>query len=106
MMHKNLDPKIWQSYSLAFQLGNIGAEVSRALRSKQQNDQQQAETCLNRALELLDLTISFQKSSSVLAELTRLRELMCDKVYNTNKYAVTDSQLNNYFLPFAILARK
>jgi len=91
---------------LAFQLGSVGAEVSRLLTWLKKGDQAQAELCLARALELLDATVADTRWKKNLGELLRLREFVSSKVFVPEMYQVTDKQLEQYFLPFAILARK
>ena len=91
---------------MAFQLGSVGAEVSRFLNWQRKGDRAQTEKALARALELLDATIADKRWKKNLSELSRLRELVSSKVFAPEMYQVTDKQLEQYFLPFAILARK
>ena len=105
-IHREITTAQWGSYSLAFQLGTIGAEVSRLLSWLKKGDQDQSEKALFRALELLDETIIQSLQKENLGELLRLRELLCSRVFAPETYQVTDKQLEQYFLPFAILARK
>jgi len=105
-IHKHLDNSQWRTYSLAFQLGSVGAEVSRLLNWQRKGDRTQVEKALERALELLDATIADRRWKKNLGELLRLRELVCSKVFTPAMYQVTDKHLEQYFLPFAILARK
>ncbi len=99
-----MDAQKWQSYSLAFQMGNIGAEVTRLLNWQVKGDAGQMEKSLARALELIDLTIDDLRWNK--KELCRLREVLCSKIFAPETYNATNEQLNNYFMPFAILARK
>lgn len=94
----------WRSYSRAFQMGNIGAEVTRLLNWQARGDSAQVEKSLIRALELIDLSINDSRSNK--KELCRLREVLCSKVFAPSAYHATNEQLINYFTPFAILARK
>ena len=105
-IHRQLDNSRWRTYSLAFQLGSVGAEVSRFLNWQRKGDRAQTEKALARALELLDATIADKRWKKNLGELLRLRELVSSKVFAPEMYQVTDKQLEQYFLPFAILARK
>ncbi|MBI4993259.1 MAG: hypothetical protein HZC26_03970 [Candidatus Magasanikbacteria bacterium] len=94
----------WQTMTLAEQMGNIGAEVSRLLCWEAKRDEDQTQKSLARALELIDLSIADSRWNK--KELCRLREVLCSKIFAPGMYNVTAEQLNNYFLPFAILARK
>ena len=46
----------WHTMTLAEQLGNVGSEVSRAVRAKGQGNEGRMNAALGRALELFDLT--------------------------------------------------
>lgn len=105
-IHKQLDNSRWRTYSLAFQLGSVGAEVSRLLNWLKKGDRAQAEKALTRAMELLDATIADARWKNNMGELLRLRELINSKIFAPEMYQVTDKQLEQYFLPFAILARR
>ncbi len=103
MLHKDLTIEKWNSRGFAFQMGSVGAEVARMTNFLKKQDREAAEKCLDRALELLDLTIAGSKSKK---EPLRLRETMCGLFYSPGAYEINPDQFNNYFLPFAVLARK
>jgi len=103
--HKNLANGRWQQLSLSEQLGNVGSEVSRALYWRKK-DQDLFNRSIDRALELLDLTIQDQRWRKRLKELTRARELFCDAVFNEGRlYGSTLEDFDRYFLQFAVAAR-
>jgi len=58
-----------------------------------------------RALELLDLTISDSKNIKRLKELLRLRETLADYFAFENEYKSTDKSWQNYFYAFNFAAR-
>ena len=89
----------------AYDLGNVGAEVSRFLNWQKQGETNQSQKALERALGLLDLLIAESQNKLSLKEFLYLREVLCAKVFLPNQYDVTETQLKNYFLSFAILAR-
>lgn len=101
-IHKNLASGRWQKLSFAEQMGNIGAEVNRVIHWHKTEDKENKEKALWRALELIDLTILNRKS----VELFRLREVLCDLFLNKNNYKVSTEYLKEYFLQFALYARK
>ncbi|MBI4239454.1 hypothetical protein HY620_00505 [Candidatus Uhrbacteria bacterium] len=104
-IHKNLAMGPWFSLALMEQLGNIGSEVERALRAHEQGNQERFEKAFDRALELMDLTISDPRWRTRLKELLRTREVFCDYFFGHNSYAVTSAQLRKDFLYYGIAAR-
>jgi hypothetical protein len=104
--HPDLAAGRWCTLSLASQLGNVGSEYERAWRWKQRCDQDRFEPAFARLLELLDLTIADPRwKNHRLKELTRLREVICDELYNDVPEIIHPSDLRKYFLYFGILAR-
>jgi hypothetical protein len=104
--HPNLAAGRWLTFSLATQLGNVGSEYERALQWKQSHDYERFESAFGRMLELLDLTIADARwRNHRLKELTRLREVLCDELYNEVSEFNYTSDLRQYFLYFGILAR-
>lgn len=104
-LHADLAAGRWFSLSLSEQLGNVGSEVGRALRAKEQRNTDRLALALARALELLDLTIADPKHRSRTRELCRAREVLCDFLAGDNVYRSTAASLDKYFLAFAISAR-
>jgi hypothetical protein len=104
--HPNLAAGRWFEFSLAAQLGNVGSEYERALSWKERGDKHRFEQAFARLLELLDLTINDPRwKNHRLKELTRLREVICDELYNEVPEFIHPSDLRQYFLYFGILAR-
>ena len=93
--------------SLAEQLGNIGSEVSRALRWRERNADL-ARGALDRALELFDLTLADPRHLAApprLREIARAREVVADFFAGPNQYRSTAPSLQKYFDAFAAAAR-
>ena len=101
--HKYLAAGRWFELSLAEQLGNIGSEINRAIRSY--GNEKRFEGAVNRALELFELTISDPRWRKRLKELTRARELFCDAVCGGTEYGTSLEDLDRYFYYFAFAAR-
>ena len=101
-----MDSQKWQKLSLAQQMGNIGAEVNRIIHWQEKESPENKEKALFRALELIDLTIADKRWQKDLLELCRLREVLCDLSFGQNNYNTSPQSLQNYFLPFALLANK
>ncbi|MEX2539995.1 MAG: hypothetical protein WD646_15215 [Actinomycetota bacterium] len=103
--HETLADGRWGSFSLMEQLGNVGSEVGRATSAKRRGDDARMWSALERALELIDLTIADPRWIDRLKEPLRARELICDFLVGDNEYGSTGEGLDAYFLPFAIAAR-
>jgi len=102
--HKEAASGRWYSLTLAEQMGHIGSEVSRAAR-KQGKHEQLYERAVDRAFELLDLTINDSRWRFRLKELVRVREILADAVLGGQAYNSHLADLDNYFLYFALMAR-
>ncbi len=106
MRHAELAQGRWQSLTLAEQLGNIGSEVSRANRWRQNGNQEQVWRALERALELFALTLADSRWRGRRYELARAREVVCDFFAGDNEYRSTGKNLQAYFDAFAVMARR
>ena len=103
IQHSSLADGRWFTLSLAEQLGNIGSEVNRAIRSR--GKKQRFDNAVYRAFELFELTISDIRWRRRLKELTRAREFLCDAVLGGAEYGTTLEDLNKFFYYFAYAAR-
>lgn len=107
IQHRDLAGGRWWQLSLAEQLGNIGSEVSRAIRWTGRNEEL-ARGALERALELFDLSLDdprHRMSLPRLRELARAREVVVDFFDGSNEYHSTAANLQKYFDDFAIASR-
>jgi hypothetical protein len=107
--HRDLAGGRWRSFPLVVQLANVGSEVERALTWRGKNNAEYSRRALERALELLDLTISDPRHRDRLVELTRLREVLLDYFLGDNQYGSTERRWRSYFYGFgyaAALARQ
>lgn len=98
--HKYLAEGRWFELSLIEQLANIGSEINRIIKAK--NDQKKFDSSVTRALELFDLTIQDIRWKSRLKEILRVREVFCDIIYGDNQYQTSLKDLNRYFFNFAL----
>lgn len=108
VMHRELAAGRWWELSIAEQLGNIGSEVSRALKWRS-CEPRIAQGALERALELLDLTLDdprHRRSVARLREVARAREVVIDFLAGPNQYRSTAESLQRYFDAYAILANR
>jgi hypothetical protein len=107
LQHRDLAKGRWHEMALADQLGNVGSEISRALKWSSRNPEL-AQAALYRALELIDLTLDdprHRQSVARLREIARAREVVVDFVFGSNEYRSTGPSLQRYFDAFALAAR-
>lgn len=104
--HKQLSRGRWFELTFFEQMANIGSEVERAILWRDKNKQYSI-NAVERALELLDLTIADAKNraGSKLKELTRLREALVDYFCFDNQFSSSDKLWRNYFYAFNYAAR-
>lgn len=100
--------------SLTEQMANIGSEVSRAANWRKRGNASREASSVDRALELMDLSIASATSVprpdgagklAALKELTRCREVICDYFLGANDYNTNPEDLIKYFDQFAIALR-
>ena len=101
--HAELAAGRWHAMSLCEQLGNVGSEISRALRWRTRNPVI-SRNALDRALELFDLTLDdprLRRSRARLREIARAREVVVDFFVGDNEYRSSEASLQGYFDFFA-----
>ena len=103
--HRTLAEGRWQQLTLMEQLGNVGSEVERALNWKSKGNDEYGRKALERALELLELTIADPRHRGRLRELTRSREVLLDYFLGHNEFGSTERSWRSYFRAFAYRAR-
>ncbi|MSR77302.1 MAG: hypothetical protein EXS63_03620 [Candidatus Omnitrophica bacterium] len=72
--HKGMSFEDWKQFSFAHQVLNIASEMNRAKNWMKQGDAAAVKDSLDRAYELIDLTIEAQGETSLLRELLVFRE--------------------------------
>lgn len=102
--HKILAGGRWQELSLKEQLGNIGGEVSRAIKWRRR-DTDAFERTVFRALELFDLTLGDPRWRHRLKEIARAREMFCDAISGGKEYGNMLEDIDRYLFQFALAAR-
>lgn len=100
--HPELAAGRWRGLSLVEQLANVGSEVERALSWSVKGNPDYSTRALERALELLELTISDPRHRHRLKELTRVREVLLDYFLGENLFASTAAGWHAYFHPYGI----
>jgi len=103
MIHEGLARGRWFTLTLCQQMGNIGSEIHRLVLS-QNGDRSRFGSALDRALELIDLTLSDSRWNKRYKEITRAREVLCDVCFGQNEYGTSLEALDNYFFQFGLAA--
>lgn len=104
MIHQDLANGRWFTLTLSEQMGNIGSEIHRLVLS-QKHDQSRFDSAFDRALELIDLTLSDPRWLKGYKEIARVREVLCDICFGSNQYDTSLEALDNYFFQFGLAAR-
>lgn len=104
-IHKDLATGRWFALTAMEQMGNIGSEVERALRSDQKNEIEHRNKAIERMLDLIDLTVKDPKWIHRLKELLRTREVLCNYFFGNNTYSISAQSLQKEFLYYGIAAR-
>ncbi|CAN5162083.1 hypothetical protein BH09DEP1_BH09DEP1_8030 [soil metagenome] len=100
IIHKGLTPERWFKFSLDEQLANVGTDVERIIRHRNNGQMKESQAAFERALELLYFTIEDPKNRNRLKELCRVRFMLVDYFVYDNEYRSTDEQWQNYFYQF------
>lgn len=103
--HKNLDLNRWAKAGISYQMANIGSEISRTYNWQRKGRMEQADISFDRALELIDITVSVTKSSARLREILRMRELLVAWKTGDKEYE-NDRDWMPYFDQYAVYANK
>ena len=95
----------WKKHSLPFQIANIGSEVSRTLKNK--DNPSRFKAAYERALELFDLSIKCEtehKHEARVKELLLARAEFCD-YFDENSFKTNPDKMMRYYDQFAMLIR-
>jgi hypothetical protein len=105
--HVGLASGRWWELELVEQLAHVGSEVERALTWAAKNRPDLSRNALERALELLDLSLAdpeHRAHKGRLKELTRLREVLLDYFVGGNEFGCSEADWRSYFGAFAMAA--
>lgn len=101
-LHKNLNEGTWETLGFKKQMGNIGSEISRAIKWQEKNRDDRMRGAVDRALELIDLSINSTNKSTTQAELCRAREEICDYFIGDNTFMTNPKKMLAYYDQFAL----
>ena len=100
---KSLADGRWFELPLIEQMANVGCDIDRAIRWKNRGDEIYSQDALERAFNLLNLTIQDPKNRKRLKELGRIREVLLDYFMGDNIYSYTDEAFHKYFMDYNYL---
>lgn len=92
--------------TLIAQMANIGSEVERCINWRDKNNPALSRKALERALELIELTLADPKHSRRLKEIARLREILLQDYSSDERIPAIDASWRKYFMHFALAARR
>ena len=103
-IHSNELHQNWKNYPIAYQMGNIGSEVSRSLKWVKKGNKKRADVAIDRALELFDFTIEANvKNHARLTEILKAREEFCDYFFGGNSWHTDPTKMQKYYDSFAMM---
>lgn len=107
MSSYQIDRERWGRLNIFEQMGNIGSEVGRSIAAHQADNRERFEAALKRALDLFEATIDVMaaQKSSRLREVLIAREQFLNLFFG-NSPEGDEEKIENYFMQFAIAARK
>lgn len=104
--HKKLAAGNWKKLPFLEQMANIGSEVERALNWRKKKNSDYSQRASERALELIDLTLSSSRSFARFKEIARTREAIVDYFFGSNQFMSTEASWRSYFSHFTYAARR
>ena len=96
----------WFNFSFCEQMGHIGSEITRARIWDDKNDAVTRNRCLERALDLINMTKNDSRLYKRRRELCYLHEVVADQYISSKIYNVSMAGLEKYCLEFALVARQ
>lgn len=96
----------WSQFSFFEQMGHIGSEIARARLWRDSKDMASCNRSIERAFDLIDLTMADKRWRGRLKEICRFREVLADQYGQTHAYQVSLNELERYCMDFAIVSRR
>lgn len=98
-----ITPKRWYTMPLIEQLSNVGCDLDRAVRRRNEGNIKSSKNFFSHALELFSLTINDPKNYPHQNELIRVKNSLIDYFVGNNENDSTDEQWYDYFMYFNYL---
>lgn len=107
MIAYQVDRAKWSRMSIFDQMGNISSEVGRAINAKKQNNKENMDNAVIRALDLFDATIEelINAKSIRSKEVLRSKDQFLSVMNEENPSTDELNSLDRYFTQYAIAAR-
>ena len=96
----------WSKFTLFEQMSHIGSEIERARICEDNNDAPMRNRAIERAFDLIDVSLQDSRWRKRSKEFCRLREILADHYWGEHQFSVSADSLRKYFLQFAFAARK
>lgn len=84
-----------------FYMANLGAEVSRLYAAKKKDDEA-VKAELQRCMDIIDALVSVESHFWRRQEVSILKDVLEDIAAGNDRYDVSEEDLEEYFLPFAL----
>ena len=104
--HQDLASGRWHEMPFLLQMANAASEIERSLKWQEKGNKAYSQKASERAIELMNLTLTDPKNRSRLKEIARARELFTDFFWGDNEYGSTADSWRSYFSKFTFAARK
>lgn len=106
MANYEIDRQRWAELSIYEQMGNIGAEVGRAVNATRAGKDKRAQGAIDRAVDLLDATIEvlIAEKSPRVKEVLRARDEFL-RLFFDGTFEDDADNIVRYFNLFALVAR-
>lgn len=104
--HRQLAAGRWKEMRFIDQMANIGGEVERFLAWRAKGREEYSHRALDRAVELIDLTLDANRQRGRLREVARVREALLDFAHGGNAFESSADSWRRYFLAFGRAARR
>ena len=96
----------WSKFTLFEQMSHIGSEIERARICEDNNDAPMRNRAIERAFDLIDVSLQDSRWRKRSKEFCRLREILADHYCQSKEYQVPLKDLETYCNEFAFIIRK
>ena len=101
-----MDINRWSRLTLFEQMAHIGSEIERARICDEKNDPSMRQRAIERAFDLIDVSLKDMRWQKRLKEFCLLREVLADHYARTHEYQVSLEDLEDHCNQFAFALRK
>jgi hypothetical protein len=108
MSNKPIDREQWATLNIYEQMGNIGAEVGRAIKAKKEGKDERVQGAIERASDLFNATacnLAGKQQFRQIVEVLRARDEFLGLFYDDKFTPDNADSIERYFTHFAIASR-